>query len=215
MTYPPEWRLAKDHAAAAGLMHAYPFAHLITNHAALASTRIPLIADVKDGVVVALRGHLNANNPQVAGLAGQEALVVFDGPSTYVSPHWRTDLSRAATYDYEQAQVRGLVRLEPDIGFFRRLVDDLAALIEPQYAAAGDYPVWRQDMTPAGYVERLFPAIAAFTIDVREVRLIAKLHQSFPEADRLRIAEHLDRSGPEDARAIAAKIRAQVEADRG
>lgn len=209
MSYPPEWRVA-DADAAAALMRENPFAHLITAHAGLHSTRIPIIADMADSRPLRLRGHLNARNPQAVALDGREALVTFDGPATYVSPHWRSDLSRAATYDYEEVQLTGVVRVVGDIEFFRRLVDDLAALIEPQHADVGDYPVWRSAMSPQGYVERLFPAITAFEIEVRSVAMISKLHQAFPEADRRRIADHLARSRREQSRMIAEKIRRQL-----
>jgi phosphoribosylformylglycinamidine synthase PurS subunit len=158
-----------------------------------------------------LRAHLNAQNPQAQGLDGQEALVTFDGPWAYVSPHWRTDLSRAATFDYEAVQVRGVVRVMSDIAFFRRQVDDLAALIEPQHADLGDYPIWNSAMTPPGYVERLFPAIVAFEIDIHAVQMISKLHQTFPEADRVRIADYLDRSH----RAARARLAKNAAAARG
>jgi transcriptional regulator len=210
MTYPPDWRVVKDVGVAEALIRQYPFAHIITEHGGLRSTRTPFIADFAQGQPVQLRAHLNARNPQADQLDGQAALVIFDGPASYVSPHWRTDLTRAATYDYEQVQVRGIVRVADDIDFFRRLIDNLAAMIEPQYAEAGDFPTWQTAMSPPGYVERLFPAIRAFRIEITSVQMISKLHQGFPEADRRSIADHLDRLPRQESRAIAAKIRAQL-----
>ncbi len=207
MSYPPKWRVVTDTSAAAALMRAHPFAHFVTAHAGLFSTRIPVIADLEGGKLVRLRGHLNAQNPQSQGLDGQMALVTFDGPASYVSPNWRCDLSRAGTYDYEEVQVRGEIRLLEDIGAFRQLIDDLAALIEPQHAEIGGYPIWRTSMSPPGYIERLHPAIVAFEVRVESVHMTSKLHQSFPEADRRSVADHLARSHREESRAIAEKIR--------
>jgi transcriptional regulator len=192
-------------------MRENPFAHFVTSHTGLRSTRLPFIADFEGERVARLRGHFNARNPQAENLDGQDVLVTFDGPASYVSPHWRTDLSRAATFDYEEVQVSGRVRIVADMAFFRRQVDDLAALMEPVYAEVGPYPVWRTAMTPPGYVERLFPAIVAFEIDVQSVSVVSKLHQAFPEADRRRIADHLARSSREQSRAIAEKIRRHLE----
>ncbi len=210
MSYPPEWRIAENIDAAYALMREHPFALLTTAHGGLHSTRTPFIADVAEGKLTHLRAHVNARNPQAEQLHGQDALVIFDGPASYVSPNWRTDRTRAATYDYEQVQVRGIAHLVDDIGFFRRLIDDLAAQIEPQYSEVGAYPTWQTAMSPQGYVERLFPAIVAFKIEVTSIRMISKLHQTFPEADRRSIADHLDRSHREGSRAIAAKIRAHL-----
>lgn len=211
MTYPPDWRLVADPSAAIDLMHQYPFAHFVTSHSGLHSTRIPVIADIENGRPIRLRAHLNAQNPQAAGLEGREVLVTFAGCATYVSPHWRTDLGRAGTYDYEEVQVRGAVRVVADIDYFSRLIDDLAGMIEPQYAEVGDYPVWNTSMSPPGYIERLFPAITAFEVMVQSVEMISKLHQPFSEADRRSVADHLARSHREDARVIAAKIRREID----
>ena len=211
MSYPPGWRRLAAPAAAADLMRQHPFAHLVTSHAGLQSTRIPFVADMENGEPIRLRAHLNAQNPQAGGLDGQDALITFAGCATYVSPNWRTDLGRAGTYDYEEVKVRGVVRIVDDIDFFRRLIDDLAAMIEPQYAEVGDYPIWQTSMSPPGYIERLFPAITAFEVKIQSVEMISKLHQPFSEADRRSVADHLSRSHREDARVIAAKIRKQID----
>jgi transcriptional regulator len=192
-------------------MSEHPFAHFVTVSDGLHSTRIPMLADLVDGRPAVLRGHLNAHNPQAQGLDVCEALVTFDGPASYVSPHWRTEATRAATFDYEEVQLRGRVRVIDDIAWFRRLVDEMAALIEPRYAELGEYPVWTTGQAPAGYVERLFPAICGFEVEVSAVRMISKLHQSFPEADRRSVADHLSRARQEQSRAVAAKIRATLD----
>lgn len=208
MTYPPDWRRETDTHEIVKLVRDYPFAHLFTAHNGLRSTRTPMLLDCEAGRPVRLRGHVNRQNPQVAGLEGANILVVFSGPSTYVSPNWRTDLGRAATFDYEEVRIEGTATLVPDLGFFTDLVDQLAAQIEPQYSEIGDYPVWQSSMAPAGYVERLFPHIQAFSIAVENAEMISKLHQPFSSEDRASIADHLSRSHRSDARAIAARMRA-------
>ena len=211
MSYPPSWRVVTDIDAAVALVRENPFAHFITSHGGLHATRLPFIIDLENGAPARLRGHLNAQNPQTEGLDGADALITFDGPASYVSPHWRADLTRGGTYDFEEVRVRGRVRVRSDIDFFRTLVNDLAALIEPQHAEIGDYPVWRHEMAPPGYVESRFPAVTAFEIEISAVDMISKLHQSFPEADRRSVADHLSRSHREGARVIAEKIRAGLE----
>lgn len=207
MSYPPPSRSESDVAAAVALVREYPFAHLFSAHDGAKATRVPFVVDIQDGRMAHLRAHLNAQNPQCAGLDGGPVLVVFSGPATYVSPHWRTQPTRGGTYDYEQVQVRGTARVVADKDFFCRLIDDLSALIEPQYAEVGAYPVWQTSMAPDGYVDRLFPAVTSFVIDIESVEMISKLHQSFPLEDRISVAEHLERSSRDESRLIAAKIR--------
>lgn len=206
MSYPPSWRVS-DPGAALAIMREHPFAHIFTAHGGLNATRAPFIADIENGRPAKLRAHLNRQNPQADKLDGAEVLIVFSGYSTYVSPHWRTEATRGGTYDYEEVRIRGKASVVGDISFFRSLIDDLSALIEPQYAEAGEYPVWRTSMAPEGYVERLHPAVTAFEIRVHSVKMISKLHQQFPEEDRRSIAEHLERANREGAQEIAKKIR--------
>ena len=207
MTYPPEWRKESDPAKSIDLMRTHPFAHLFTAHGNLNATRIPFVTDTFDNQPARLRAHLNAQNPQTNGLDGAEVLVVFSGPSTYVSPHWRIDKGRGGTYDFEQVTIRGTARLVDCLDAFCTLIDDLSSLIEPQYAEVGDYPVWQTSMAPEGYIERLYPHITQFEIEVQHCELISKLHQQFPQEDRQSIADHLDRCARDDSRAIASRIR--------
>jgi len=213
MTYPPVWRRIEASAPAVSLMRDHMFANMITAHAGLRSTKIPFVVDVEEGQPVRLRAHLNGQNPQLKDIEGQEALVSFSGRSCYISPHWRTNLDRAGTVDYEEVQVRGKVRLVDKLEYFMALINDLSAGFEPQFAEIGDYPTWHTSMAPDGYIERLFPAIRAFEIEITSVEMISKLHQAFSDEDRRSIADHLERSDKEDARAIAGKIRAALEPD--
>lgn len=207
MTYPPTWRREDDPRLALELVRSHPFAHLVSARGELRATRVPFVADSEDGRLTHLRAHLNGHNPQCVGLEGAAVLVVFSGPSTYVSPHWRTQPTRGGTYDYEEVQVRGTARVIAEKDFFCRLIDDLSTLIEPQYAEVGDYPVWQTSMAPEGYIDRLFPHVTPFVVDVEAVAMISKLHQAFPLEDQRSVADHLDRSGRDESRAIAAKIR--------
>ena len=212
MSYPPSARLVTDAGDAIALMAKHPFAHLFSSHDGLAATRLPFATDVENGAPVRLRAHLNIQNPQAQALDGASVLVVFSGAATYVSPHWRAQATRAGTYDYEEVRVRGTARVVSDKGFFVKLIDDLSALIEPQYAEVGDYPIWQTSMAPPGYIDRLFPFILPFEIEVVSVEMVSKLHQHFPVEDQIAIAKHLSRSHRDGSRAIAEKIRKQMKA---
>lgn len=207
MAYPPSPYRVTDPAAAVRLMESHPFAHFFTAHDGPRVTRIPFVADCRDGNPVRLRAHLHGRNPQVRDLDGAGVLVAFSGPASYVSPHWRADKTKGGTYDYEEVQVRGTARIVNSIGFFKQLVDDLSSLIEPQYEGVGDYPVWQTSMAPEGRIEAQLPHLMPFVVEIDSVQTVSKLHQDFPEADRRSVAEHLARSRREDARAIAARIR--------
>lgn len=206
--YPPAWRDVTDNGAVVALLREYPFAHLITGGETLLSTRVPFLVDTEDGAPARLRTHINGNNPQAAILPGAEVLVVFSGPYTYVSPNWRTEPSRGATFDYQEVRIRGTAKVEPDRQFFVDLVDELARQIEPYYSEVGDYPVWQSSMTPDEYIDRLHPHILALSIEISAVEMISKLHQPFPPEDRKSVADHLAKSDRSYSRKIAEAMRA-------
>jgi transcriptional regulator len=207
MAYPPPPYRVTDPRAAVALMAERPFAHLFTAHGGLRSTRVPFLADCEDGRPVRLRAHLYAKNPQANGLDGAPVLVAFSGAAAYVSPNWRAEKTRGGTYDYEEVQVRGTARVVNDVAFFTQLIDDLSALIEPQHAEIADYPVWRTSMAPEGHIDRQFPGVTPFVVEIEAVEMVSKLHQNFSDADRQAVAEHLARSRRDEVRAIAEKIR--------
>jgi transcriptional regulator len=198
-----------DPAAALELMAAHPFAHLFTSYNVLRATRIPFVTDAEGGRPVRLRAHLNRQNPQAQGLDGAPVLVAFSGHATYVSPHWRIDKTRGGTYDYEEVIVRGTAPTAPGLALdhFRRMIDDLSALIEPQYSEAGDYPVWQTSMAAPGYIERLVEHVTQFVVEIEDVEIISKLHQHFPKEDRQSVAAHLARCNRDASLAIAEKMR--------
>lgn len=207
MSYPPSPHRETNMAATLQLMQEHPFAHLFSAHTGLHSTRIPFVTDCEKNCPVRLRGHVNALNPQAQGLDASPVLVAFSGPSTYVSPSWRVDKSRGGTYDYQEVIVRGTARVVEGIEFFKAMIDDLTALIEPQYAEVGDAPVWQTSKATPGYIERLVPHITQFVVEIEHCEMISKLHQQFSKEDQLSVADHLDRCHRDDARAIARKIR--------
>ena len=63
-------------------------------------------------------------------------------------------------------------------------------------------------MAERAHLERQVTRVTPFLVEIDRIDAIAKLHQNFPEADRLSVAEHLSRSRRDEVRAVAAKIRA-------
>ncbi len=216
MAYPPPPHADRDAASIAALMRAHPFAHLFTSVGDQPlATRLPFAIDADGAQIVRLRAHMNANNPQAATLEGARALVAFSGPDHYVSPNWRVDKGRGATWDYAAAHAWGRITVRPERAFFRDLVNDLAAAVEPRYRDVSDRPDWSYDDAPAPYVDRLFPKLVSFEIAVERVQGIAKFHQDFPAEDRASVADHLDRTGSPDAARVAADIRRRMPPSSG
>ena len=212
MAYPPKPHQEHDPAKIEGLIRAFPFAHFFTGEKdALRVTRIPFALSAEDGEVCRLRAHMNAQNPQSQRLDGAETLVAFSGPDSYVSPNWRTAADRGATWDYTAVHVWGRARVREDRVFFEQLIDDLAAAAEVRFQGVSEKPDWSMKNVTDEYVERLRPKVCAFEVEVSRIEAISKLHQNFPEADALSVAEHLGRSSHENSRTVGALIAQRLE----
>lgn len=157
----------------------------------------------RDGDRIQLRGHWARPNPQ-ASHAGA-ALAVVHGPHAYVSPGWYTDKEEAArvpTWNYAVAHLHGRLDLFEDEAELARLVDDLSRQHEARVGSDWRFEVEREDL------RRQLRGIVGFRFEVERATLKFKFSQNHPLANRIAVADRLDAQGSEDARAVAALMRA-------
>ena len=147
-----------------------------------------------------LRFHVaRGNKVHAALLAGAEAIVVVNGPDTYVSPDWYGQPGRVPTWNYVAVEMNG--RAAP-LGreALIRLMDDLSA--EHEEKLAPKTPWTRAKVDPALF-EGLLKAITGFEIEVAEWRGTAKLDQDKPDEVRARVADAIASAGwPEAAELV-------------
>lgn len=157
----------------------------------------------RDGDRIQLRGHWAKPNPQ-ATHAGA-ALAVVHGPQAYVSPGWYTDKEEAArvpTWNYAVAHLHGRLDLFEDEAELARLVDDLSRQHEARVGSDWRFEVEREEL------RRQLRGIVGFRFEVERATLKFKFSQNHPLANRIAVAERLDAQGGENARAVAALMRA-------
>src|SRR6476620_10303297 len=97
-----------------GELHAFILAHnfasLITQHqGAPFATHLPFLLDAERGPHGTLLAHMARANPQWRGFAsGQPALVIFQGPHTYISPSWYEPIAPSVpTWNYATVHAYG------------------------------------------------------------------------------------------------------------
>ncbi|WP_262692846.1 FMN-binding negative transcriptional regulator [Kordiimonas aestuarii] len=208
MAYPPKPHVEHDWGCITRLVADAPFAHIFSGAAGSQRvTRLPFVFDDHGDGTGTLRAHMDANNPQCAQLDGGDMLVAFSGPHAYVSPNWRGDRARGATWDYTAVHMWGRACIRQERAFFASLIRDLAAPPEHRYQALSEHPQWTLEDAPEAYVDRLFPHLTGFEIKVTRVEAISKVHQDFPPKDALLVADHLAQSQDEGGRLIAEVIR--------
>ncbi|HEV2486465.1 MAG TPA: FMN-binding negative transcriptional regulator [Terracidiphilus sp.] len=199
--YTPKFNQVSDRALLIEAMRAYSFAILFGPQAGSASdgspvaTHLPLV--VKDeGEHGLLEGHFARANPHWKSLAGQETLVVFSGPHSYISPTLYVEPLSVPTWNYIAVHAHGTLSLvEDDLGK-DTLLAGLINAHEPAYAER-----WRA--MPEGFRRSMLAGIVGFRIPIACIEGKFKLSQNRPEADR-RNVQVAHAAGDPEQQALAA-----------
>lgn len=159
----------------------------------------------RDGEQIELRGHWARPNPQ-AKHAGP-ATVIVHGPHAYVSPSWYPDKeaeARVPTWNYAVAHLRGALDTFDDETSLAALVDDLSHQHEARVGRD-----WRFEPERDDHRVQL-RGIIGFRFRVEAAALKFKLSQNHPVANRVAVANQLERQPREDSHDIAALMRART-----
>ncbi len=190
------------------LMRDQSFATVITlASTGLEANHLPLLLDPTPAPFGILHGHVSrANNMWRDTSPDVEALAVFHGPASYISPSLypgKHDAGKAVpTWNYAVVHAYGHVRYyeDPD-----RLLEHVTRLTDRH---EGDRPVpWKVTDAPADYISALLKGIVG--MDITITRLIGKwkVSQNRPTADRQGVVDGLS-LGDDQAKAMAALVRA-------
>lgn len=181
---------------------------------ALRATILPMLFDPGDGPFGTLRGHVARGNPQWRDIAADvEALAIFDGPDTYISPAFyeakRLTGEVVPTWNYVTVHAQGSLEVRHDPEW---LLPHVRALVERH--EAGRLDPWSIDDAPAGYVETQARAIVGLELRISRIEAKRKLSQNRSAADVAGVIECLS-TGSERHRAVAAEMRREPSREDG
>ena len=184
------------------LIRSYSFATLTTTDAngTPFATHLPFLLDTERGEAGTLRAHMARANPQWRHFrAGQQALVVFQGPHAYISPSWYETQPAVPTWNYTAVHVYGEPRLL-DSEDLKGLLYATVALYEGVGAEG-----WKFEMEP-DYVVQMMRGIVGFEIPIARLEGKRKMSQNRSETDRRRVVEALHATGRASDAEVAALI---------
>jgi transcriptional regulator len=159
-----------DNADVRLLIDRFPLAWVSATGADEASL-LPLVGVYDEqGALVELIGHFAVNNPLARLFASDpKALILFSGPSGYISPALAGLRDWGPTWNYAQLRISADIRLEPE-----GTADALDVLIGKMEADA-EQPWSASELGPR--FDRMLPRIMGFRASVRQLRGIFKLGQ--------------------------------------
>lgn len=184
-------------------MEENPFAFMTGSFlsGAQVATQIPVLLEEKDGALF-LQGHIMRNtNHHKAFVENPNALLVFTGPSCYVSASWYSNPHIGSTWNYMSVHVAGRVNFmtnEELIGFMRKLT--------LKFEKGNTESLTFYDNLPDQFLSKMMPAIVGFEIKVEKLENVFKLSQNRDEASYLNIIAKLEEQGGQSS-LIASEMR--------
>lgn len=164
-------------------------------------TQIPVLMVEREGELY-FQGHIMRNTDHhKAFMQNQNGLLVFTGPSCYVSASWYSDPHIGSTWNYMSVHIAGRLNFmsnEELIQFMRRLT----LKFEKDNA---DSPTF-YDNLPDHFLNNMLPAIVGFEIKAEKIENVFKLSQNRDDVSYQNIIQKLEEIGGESA-LVAAEMR--------
>ena len=186
----------KDQNAILELIEKNPFAFVTGSFqsGAQVATQIPILLEERDGELF-FQGHIMRNTDHhKAFIENPNALLVFTGPSCYVSASWYTNPHIGSTWNYMSVHVAGQVKFMTSdelVGFMRKLT--------LKFEAGNAQSLTFFDNLPEKFLSQMMPAIVGFEIKADKLENVFKLSQNRDEKSYLTIISKLEEEGGESA----------------
>jgi transcriptional regulator len=203
MYVPKLFAVDDDVAELQRFMEEFNFATVVTTQkdGELIASHIPFLLDRSVERYGTLRAHVAIGNPQLQDFrAGAKALVIFQGPHTYVSPSWYVKPENVPTWNYTVVHAYGVPKILDKAGMISVLKD-----LVDKHEKPFDQP-WDFDPNDA-WIQRMLPQIEAFEIKIEKLEGKFKLNQNRTPADREGVMEALSTSEDPLQRAVANLMR--------
>lgn len=187
-----------------GLIADHPLGALVTlGPDGIEGNHIPFLHDPDPAPHGTLRGHVARSNPVWRDVAKDvEALVIFQGPQTYITPSWYGRKQQTGkvvpTWNYLVLHAYGPLRAIEDPAWLRGFVERLTNRFE----SARSEP-WRITDAPADFIDMQLKAIVGIEIPVKRLIGKWKVSQNQPAADREGVVRGLRDMADPNARAVA------------
>jgi transcriptional regulator len=193
----------KDKQTILDFIEENPFAFMTGSYVtgAQIATQIPVLFEERNGELF-LQGHIMRNTDHhKAFRENPDVLLVFTGPSTYVSASWYSNPQIGSTWNYMSVHIGGKIDFMQDdelIAFMRKLT--------LKFEKGNTQSLTFYDNLPDQFLSKMMPAIVGFEIRAEKIDNVFKLSQNRDEKSYLNIISKLEEQGGDGA-LIAAEMK--------
>lgn len=193
--YIPNYFKIQDESVVFDIMERFSFATVVSQHNSEPfATHLPLLLNREEKV---LYGHFALANGQWKDAEGQQVLVMFQGPHSYISPSWYETTKAVPTWNYVAIHVYGELKIMTEKS---EVFSTLNALVEKYEKPGSPYHL---DVVDSDYIEGLNKGIVPFRIKIAKIEAKAKLSQNHPLERQQLVADQLAKSTSENDRELA------------
>jgi transcriptional regulator len=188
----------------------YGFGTLVTSsEQELEASHLPLLLDSEPAPLGTVLGHLARANPQWRQIKpGFQALAIFLGPNTYITPSWyptkQQDGKVVPTWNYLAIHAYGTISFFDDPAELRAHVSKMTEVHEAPRSAP-----WAVSDAPASYVDQMLRAIVGFKLVITKLEGKWKMSQNRPGQDVEGVLKGLEREDGEGHRPVAEIVAAR------
>lgn len=158
------------------------------------ATQIPMLYEVRAGTLY-VQGHIMRNTDHhKAFIENPNALVVFTGPSAYVSASWYSNPHMGSTYNYMSVHLSGKIQfMLPEVfaDWMRRLT------LQFEQGNVASPTIY--DNLGVDYTNKMMAGIVGIEMRVEKLDTVFKLSQNRDEESYVNIIEQLKKRGGNSA----------------
>jgi transcriptional regulator len=201
--YLPEHFQETNHEQLYGLIEQSPFGILVTaSPAGFEANHLPFELDRNRGEHGSLFCHVARSNQVWQSEAALEnCLVIFQGPSAYISPSLYASKQEThmvvPTYNYVAVHVSGRIRVLEDVRSIRGLV----ARLTQHFEKTREMP-WKMGDAPAAFIDERLRHIVGLEIEITGIAGKWKMSQNRSKADQQSVIAELA-AGSTEEKAVA------------
>lgn len=162
-----------------------------TTTTGLVATHLPILLDEQRGPFGTILGHVSRANLQWQQTdPDTEALIIFTGPDTYVTPTWYSAKQQngrvVPTWNYAAIHAYGKLSFFDDSDRLRNIVTRLTNLHEATLPTP-----WKVTDAPAIYIDSQLKAIVGFELPISRIEGKRKFNQNRSAADQTGVIQGL------------------------
>jgi transcriptional regulator len=171
----------------------------------LEANHVPFTLDRSRGPNGTLKAHFAKANGQLAAFKeGGDALVIFQGADSYITPSWYPTKQEhgkvVPTWNFVSVHAWGRPVVIEDPAWLLAQISELTDANEGKRAAP-----WAVTDAPDAYIAAQLKGIFGIEIEIARIEGKWKTSQNQPEANRLSVAEGLSAAGDADMAALVAQ----------